>query len=172
MNHTFCLISSGIILNNYGECFSNNYAHQCHRTYQWNLTGLMQQSATVSTLTDNCFSYLDCVLLYGLTSLQMYTVRKFSIYYFTKPDASLKNMWVLKKEPHWLVLILTLSLNNSLKKIMMLKFVEWTESYMFISCKILGFTSVTMKNVVSWNIKTQFIPQRKNITFPLQSPAG
>jgi hypothetical protein len=29
-----------------------------------------------------------------------------------------------------------------------------------------------MKNVVFWNINTQFIPHRKHITSPLQSPAG
>jgi hypothetical protein len=34
------------------------------------------------------------------------------------------------------------------------------------------FTAVTMKNVVFWDIKTQFLPNRRHITFPLQSPAG
>jgi hypothetical protein len=34
------------------------------------------------------------------------------------------------------------------------------------------FTSVTMKNAVFWDIKSQFIPHRKHITSPLQSPAG
>jgi hypothetical protein len=34
------------------------------------------------------------------------------------------------------------------------------------------FTAVTMKNVVFWDIKTQFVPHRRNITSPLQSPAG
>jgi hypothetical protein len=29
-----------------------------------------------------------------------------------------------------------------------------------------------MKNVAFWDIKTQFIPHRKHITPPLQSPAG
>jgi hypothetical protein len=29
-----------------------------------------------------------------------------------------------------------------------------------------------MKNAVFWAIKTQFIPHRKYITSPLQSPAG
>jgi hypothetical protein len=29
-----------------------------------------------------------------------------------------------------------------------------------------------MKNVVFWDIKTQFVPHRKYIKFPLQSPAG
>jgi hypothetical protein len=33
------------------------------------------------------------------------------------------------------------------------------------------FTAVTMKNVVFWDIKTQFIPHRKHVTSPLQSPA-
>jgi hypothetical protein len=29
-----------------------------------------------------------------------------------------------------------------------------------------------MKNAVFWDIKTQFVPHRKHITSPLQSPAG
>jgi hypothetical protein len=29
-----------------------------------------------------------------------------------------------------------------------------------------------MKNVVFWDIKTQFVPQRRHITSPLQSPTG
>jgi hypothetical protein len=29
-----------------------------------------------------------------------------------------------------------------------------------------------MKNVVFWDIKTQFIDHRRDITIPLQSPAG
>jgi hypothetical protein len=33
-------------------------------------------------------------------------------------------------------------------------------------------TAVTMKNVVFWDIKTQFVPQRRHITSPLQIPAG
>jgi hypothetical protein len=31
---------------------------------------------------------------------------------------------------------------------------------------------VTMKNVVSWDIKTQFVLHRRHITSPLQSPAS
>jgi hypothetical protein len=34
------------------------------------------------------------------------------------------------------------------------------------------FTAVTMKNVVFWDIKTQFVSQRRHITSPLHSPAG
>jgi hypothetical protein len=34
------------------------------------------------------------------------------------------------------------------------------------------FTAVTMKNVVFRDIKTQFVPHRKHITSPLQSPAS
>jgi hypothetical protein len=34
------------------------------------------------------------------------------------------------------------------------------------------FTAVTMKNVVFWDIKTQFVPHRRHMTSPLQSPAG
>jgi hypothetical protein len=34
------------------------------------------------------------------------------------------------------------------------------------------FTAVTMKNVVFWDIKTQFVLHRRHITSPLQSPAS
>jgi hypothetical protein len=34
------------------------------------------------------------------------------------------------------------------------------------------FTAVTMKNVVFWDIKPQFLPHRGHITSPLQSAAG
>jgi hypothetical protein len=34
------------------------------------------------------------------------------------------------------------------------------------------FTAVTMKNVVFWGIKTQFVPHRRHITSPLQNPVG
>jgi hypothetical protein len=33
-------------------------------------------------------------------------------------------------------------------------------------------TAVTMKNAVFWDIKTQFVPHRRHITSPLQSPAS
>jgi hypothetical protein len=33
-------------------------------------------------------------------------------------------------------------------------------------------TAVTMKNVVFWDIKTQFVLHRKHITSSLQSPAS
>jgi hypothetical protein len=33
-------------------------------------------------------------------------------------------------------------------------------------------TAVTMKNVVFWDIKTQFVLHRRHITSPLQSPVG
>jgi hypothetical protein len=35
-----------------------------------------------------------------------------------------------------------------------------------------GFTAVTKKNVVFWDIVTKFIPYRKHITSPLEKPAG
>jgi hypothetical protein len=41
--------------------------------------------------------------------------------------------------------------------------------FVFIRSEV--FSAVTMKNVF-WDIKTQFIPHRRHITFPLQSPAG
>jgi hypothetical protein len=34
------------------------------------------------------------------------------------------------------------------------------------------FTAVTMKNVVFWDIKIQFVLHRRHITSPLQSPSG
>jgi hypothetical protein len=34
------------------------------------------------------------------------------------------------------------------------------------------FKAITMKNTVFWDIKAQFIPQRKRITSPLQVSAG
>jgi hypothetical protein len=34
------------------------------------------------------------------------------------------------------------------------------------------FTACTMRNVVFWDIKTQFVPHRKHITSPLQSLDG
>jgi hypothetical protein len=34
------------------------------------------------------------------------------------------------------------------------------------------FTAVTMKNVIFWDIKHQFVLHRRHITSPLQSPAG
>jgi hypothetical protein len=34
------------------------------------------------------------------------------------------------------------------------------------------FMAVTMKNVVFWDIKTQFLPHRRHITSALQSLAG
>jgi hypothetical protein len=33
-------------------------------------------------------------------------------------------------------------------------------------------TAVAMKNVVFWDIRTQYVPHRKHITSPLQSPGG
>jgi hypothetical protein len=35
--------------------------------------------------------------------------------------------------------------------------------------KKLGFTAMTMKNAVFWDIKTQFVPHMKYITFPTAS---
>jgi hypothetical protein len=34
------------------------------------------------------------------------------------------------------------------------------------------FTAVTMKSVVFWDIKPQFVLHRRHITFLLQNPAG
>jgi hypothetical protein len=51
-------------------------------------------------------------------------------------------------------------------------YVSATESSRLMLCKIWGFTAVTMKNAVFWDIKTQFVLHRRHITSPLQSPAG
>jgi hypothetical protein len=34
------------------------------------------------------------------------------------------------------------------------------------------FMAVTMKNVIFWDIRTQFVPHRKHITSPLKSQDG
>jgi hypothetical protein len=34
------------------------------------------------------------------------------------------------------------------------------------------FTEMTVKNALFWDIRTQFIPHRRNITSLLQSPAS
>jgi hypothetical protein len=41
-----------------------------------------------------------------------------------------------------------------------------------ISVRVGGFTGVTMKNAVFWDIRLQFVHKRKHITSPLESPAG
>jgi hypothetical protein len=41
-----------------------------------------------------------------------------------------------------------------------------------LSIRFEVFTAVTMKNVVFWDIKTQFVLHRRHITSPLQSPAS
>jgi hypothetical protein len=42
--------------------------------------------------------------------------------------------------------------------------------YIFVRFDV--FTAVTMKNVVFWDIKTQFVLHRRHIMSPLQNPAG
>jgi hypothetical protein len=42
----------------------------------------------------------------------------------------------------------------------------------FIYLRFAVFTAVTMKNVVLWYIKPQFVLHRRHIKSPLQSPAG
>jgi hypothetical protein len=49
--------------------------------------------------------------------------------------------------------------NNKLSKINMKSYVGFEVS-----------KTVTMKNAVFWDIKTQFVPHRRHITSPLQSP--
>jgi hypothetical protein len=46
----------------------------------------------------------------------------------------------------------------------------WEELMDYVKFEVL--TAVTMENVVFWDIKTEFVPHRKHITSPLQSPAG
>jgi hypothetical protein len=38
--------------------------------------------------------------------------------------------------------------------------------------KILGFTAVTMKAAVFWDVDNQLVPHRRYITSQVQSPAG
>jgi hypothetical protein len=45
---------------------------------------------------------------------------------------------------------------------------EGTDAY--VRCKVI--TVVTMKNIVFWDIKPQFVLHRRHITSPLQSPTG
>jgi hypothetical protein len=40
------------------------------------------------------------------------------------------------------------------------------------SVRFEAFTAVTMKNVVFWDIETQFVLHRRHITSALQRPAG
>jgi hypothetical protein len=39
-------------------------------------------------------------------------------------------------------------------------------------CKIEVSMAVTMENAVFWDIRTHFVPHRRQITSPLQSPDG
>jgi hypothetical protein len=41
-----------------------------------------------------------------------------------------------------------------------------------ICVRFVVLAAVTMKNAVFWDIKTQFVPHRRHITSPPQSPAG
>jgi hypothetical protein len=43
---------------------------------------------------------------------------------------------------------------------------------MFDIVRLEVFTAVTMKNVVFWDIKPQFVLHRRHITSPLESPAS
>jgi hypothetical protein len=50
---------------------------------------------------------------------------------------------------------------------------ENLKSYQHLNhVKFQVFTVVIMKNAVFWDINTQFVPRKKHITSPLQSPAG
>jgi hypothetical protein len=40
----------------------------------------------------------------------------------------------------------------------------------YVRCEV--FTALAMRNVVFWNIKTHFVPHRRNIISKLLSPAG
>jgi hypothetical protein len=42
--------------------------------------------------------------------------------------------------------------------------------YLYVRFEVV--TAVTKKNPVLWDIKTQFVPHRKHITSPSQSPGG
>jgi hypothetical protein len=38
--------------------------------------------------------------------------------------------------------------------------------------RLVVLAAVTMKNVVYWDIETQFAPHKRHVTSPLQNPAG
>jgi hypothetical protein len=59
----------------------------------------------------------------------------------------------------------------------MLDFLEASRCYLNVNAEIAFvrfevFTAVTMKNVVFWDIKPQFVLHRRHITSPLHSPAS
>jgi hypothetical protein len=47
-----------------------------------------------------------------------------------------------------------------------------SEHSFIVPVKFEVFTAVTIKNVVFWDIKTQFVLHRRHITSPLQTPAS
>jgi hypothetical protein len=47
-----------------------------------------------------------------------------------------------------------------------------TQVQTFLSARFEVFTAAAMKNVIHWDIKTQFIPNRRHITSPLQIPTS
>jgi hypothetical protein len=49
---------------------------------------------------------------------------------------------------------------------------EKNSNQTFTYARFEAFTAVTMKNVVFWDIKKQFVLHRRHITSPLQSPAN
>jgi hypothetical protein len=51
-------------------------------------------------------------------------------------------------------------------------YVSATASSRLMLCKILAFHGGDYEEDVFWDIETQFVPYRKHITSPLQSPAG
>jgi hypothetical protein len=49
---------------------------------------------------------------------------------------------------------------------------NWTANNCVIDVRFGVLTAVTMKNVVFWDIETQFALHRRHITSPLHRPAG
>jgi hypothetical protein len=52
------------------------------------------------------------------------------------------------------------------------RYVSAAEHCQLMLLKNLGFTAVTMKNAVLWDIKNQFVPHRKHVTPRLQGPSA
>jgi hypothetical protein len=65
-----------------------------------------------------------------------------------------------------------LGYKNSVRTSQETHYVFATESSQLMLCKFEIFTAVTVKNVVFWDIKTQFVLHRRHIMPPLHSPPG
>jgi hypothetical protein len=59
-----------------------------------------KQSPSISAQTiENCCCYLDCIVMCGLMSLQMFLLWKCSVQFAVKPPSLVKSTWLLNKGP-------------------------------------------------------------------------